>query len=373
MIHFLVPAAQDIQIRDYLDVSGAAMREDFRIVHYESLVHQKEFARGTYILSALDQLTPAKSNLLREIHQQLKGAPGFRFLNDPEKTLQRFELLTELNRRGLNQFRAARAGGDSHILRFPVFIRNERRHEGALSPLLNSEREIQQAVGRAIVQGHKLSDLLIVEFFDTADHTGYYRKYAAFIVGKRVIPRSLNYGREWMLKHSQTEFTLPMVHEELDYVSQNPHQQQLLKIFEVAHVEYGRIDYAIKDDRVQTWEINLYPTIGRGLRPRSRNIAPELDAIRDQVRHCFYQRFERAWKEVLLPTDGQPTIEVKIHSSIIRAAKTNELRQNRLLSAIRSALRPAKPLIEPLSSPFLRALAWLARLFQRARLGLGRK
>ena len=365
MIHFLVPAAQAVGIKDYLDVFGAPLREEFRILHYEDLPNQTEFPRGTYVLSALDQLNPANAKLVTEIYQQLKDVPGIRFLNNPTKTLRRFDLLTELSQRGLNEFRAVRAASGHNNLRYPVFIRNERLHEGALSPLLNSEPEIRHAIGRALVQGHKLKDLLIVEFCNTANDAGYYRKYAAFVVGKKVIPRSLNYGREWMLKHSQTEFTMPMVQEELEFVSQNPHEQQLLEIFELANVEYGRIDYAIKDGRVQTWEINLNPTIGRGLRPPSKKIPPELDAVRDKVRSCFFGGFESGWNEVVLPTNGQPAIEVKIDSAIINAAKANETHQNRFLNLFRRILRPIKPLIEPLSSPFLRALGWFARLFHR--------
>jgi hypothetical protein len=365
MIHFLVPAAQDRGINDYLDVFGAPLREEFRILHYEDLASQKEFPCGTYVLSALDQLNPANAKLLTEIYLQLKDVPGIRFLNNPTKTLQRFDLLTELNRQGINEFRAVRASSEHNNLRYPVFLRNERLHEGALSPLLNSEREIRQAIGRALVQGHKLKDLLIVEFCDTANEAGYYRKYAAFVVGNKVIPRSLNYGKEWMLKHSQTEFTLPMVEEELEFVSQNPHKQQLLEIFRLANVEYGRIDYALKNGRVQTWEINLNPTIGRGLRPPSKKIPPELDAVRDQVRSYFFGGFASGWKEVMLPTNGQRPIEVKIDSAVLNAAKANKTTENRLLNAIRTILRPLKPLIEPVSSPFLRALGWLARLFQR--------
>lgn len=363
MIHFLVPATQDRGIRDYLDVFGAPLRNDFRILYYEDLAGEKEFPAGTYVLSALDQLNPATADLLSEIYQQLKDTPGIRFLNNPKKTLQRFDLLTELNRRGMNEFRVVRAGSGASHLRFPVFLRNERLHEGALSPLLNSESEIRQAIGRALVQGHKLRDLLIVEFCDTASETGYYRKYAAFVVGNTVIPRSLNYGREWMLKHSQTEFTIPMVQEELEFVSQNPHEQQLVKIFELAHVEYGRIDYAIKDGRVQTWEINLNPTIGRGLRPPTKKLPPDVDAVRDGVKRCFFSAFEKCWKEVMLSTDSQPPIEVKIHPHIIRAARSNGTRQTRLLNSFRTVLRPIKPVIEPFSSPFLRALGRFAHLF----------
>ena len=367
MIHFLVPSDQDRGIKDYLDVFGAPLLDDFRILHYDDLANQKEFARGTYVLSALDQLSPATADLLSEIYQHLKDVEGIRFLNNPRKTLQRFELLTELNQRGLNEFRAFRAGGDRDKLRFPVFVRNERLHEGALSPLLNSEREIRQAIGRALVQGNKLKDLLLVEFCDTANETGYYRKYAAFVVGKKIIPRSLNYGKDWMLKHSQTEFTMPMVEEELEFVSQNPHEQQLSKIFELAQVEYGRIDYSIKNGRVQTWEINLNPTIGRGRRPPSKKLPPDVDAVRDRVRRCFFDGFESGWREVILPTDGQ-AIELEIDSRLINAARVNEVHPNRVLNGVRTVLRPAKPLIEPLSSPFLRAVGWFARHFQRQRL-----
>ena len=365
MIHFLVPAAHSSLIGDYLDVFGAPLQEKIRVAHYEDLVNRKEFARGTYVLAALDQLSPGFAGWLFEIHQQLKDAEGVRFLNHPKHTLQRFGLLSELSQRGLNEFRAARAGGDGTDLRFPVFLRSERLHEGALSPLLHSEGEIKQAIGRALIQGHKLRELLIIEFCETADDQGYYSKYGAFVVGKRVIPRSLNYGRDWMLKHSQTEFTMAMVHDELDYVTQNPHEEQLLKIFELAQVEYGRMDYSIKNGRVQTWEINLNPTICRGLRPSTMKLAPEVDAVRARSRECFFQRFESAWREVELPADRHPAIEVNVHTGIIEAACGNGVEeQQRLLSATRTVLRPVKPIIEPISSPFLRALGWLARLNQ---------
>ena len=288
---------------------------------------------------------------------------GIRFLNDPSKSLQRFELLTELQRRGLNDFRVMRANTDLKDVRFPVFLREERLHDGAISPLLNSVSEIRQAIGRALLQGHELRNLLVVEFCDTADEMGFFRKYAAFVVGKRVIPRSLNYGRHWMLKHSETEFTVPMVLEELDYVSKNPHQQQLSEIFELARVEYGRIDYAMKDGKLQTWEINLHPTIGRGLRPRSKNIPADVDAIRDEVRRCFYDGFESAWKEVNLSTKGQPPVELRLSPQLIREAIAPVEHQQRLLNGIKAVLRPAKPLIEPLSPPFLSAAGWLARRF----------
>jgi hypothetical protein len=58
-------------------------------------------------------------------------------------------------------------------------------------------------------------------------------------------------------------------------------------------------------------------------------------------------------------------IEVKIDPQLVKAAETKNVSENKLLSATRTVLRPAKPLIEPLSPPFLRLLSSLARLSQR--------
>ncbi|HZE68403.1 MAG TPA: hypothetical protein VE135_02610 [Pyrinomonadaceae bacterium] len=362
MIHFVVPAQQEGGIKDYLDISCPEVRNDFRVLHYESLAEQPHFYRGTYVLSALDQLTSAMGRLVADIHHQLQPLSNIRFLNNPQRTLQRFELLTELYRKQRNEFRAVRAHEDLKTLRFPVFLREERLHDGPISPLLNSAREVRQAIGRALVQGHELNNLLVVEFCDTAEH-GVYRKYAAFVVGRNVIPRSLNYGRHWMLKHSETEFSRAVVVEELEYVTTNPHQKQLSEIFELAQVEYGRIDYAMKDGRVQTWEINLNPTIGRGLRPRSRNIPAELDAIRDEVRSEFYSGFRRAWREVNLCVPAEPLVRINLDPQIRSTAKPITFREDKLLGSIRSVLRPFKPLMERLSPPFLFVLGWLASLF----------
>ena len=366
MIHFFVPAAQEFTIKDYVDLFGRELREDIRIFHYEDLVHQREFFKGTYVLAGLDQLNVGLAQLLLEIYWQLNQIKGFRFLNHPRNTLQRFDLLKKLHDVGRNDFRAVQAQGDLQGLRFPVFLREQSLHDGPISPLLNSGREIREALGRVLVQGHKLKNLLIVEFCDTSNGTGFYRKYAAFIVGKRVIPRSLNYGRQWMLKHSETEFTMPMVQEELEYVSTNPHEQQLREVFELAQVEYGRIDYAIKHNRVQTWEINLHPTIGRGLIRRSKPLPPDLDAVRDEVRRHFYEGFERAWREVDLPTSSEP-IMVTANPQTLRAAQATVESQDRLLSTFKALLRPAKPLIVPISRAFTFTLGSLARLLRQKR------
>src|SRR5262249_14439772 len=138
------------------------------------------------------------------------------------------------------------------------------------------------------------------------DSAGYYRKYSAFVVGDRILPRSLEIGRNWMLKHSRSEFTLPIMEEERAYMVGNPHGAELARIFAATRIEYGRIDYAIADGRLQPWEINLHPTIGGGPGPSKGLVPQELLPYREETKSVFYRGFAEAWAAVDLPSGGAP-------------------------------------------------------------------
>ena len=232
---------------------------------------------------------------------------------------------------------------------------------------------MEAAIGRVLLQGESAEELVIIEFCDTADANGFYRKYAAFVVDGRVMPRTLSYSREWMLKFQGSEFSRAMVEEELEYVRANPHAEPLREIFSLAGVDYGRIDYAMKDGRVQTWEINLNPTVGRGSRPPSGNIRPELDAMRKLSKEHFYRRFREAWESVDLDVVGAAPIEVQIPEAIRRSAiaevkagsSAARPTGNDWLATLRRVLRPAKPLVAPMVAPVLPYVGRVAR--RRAR------
>ncbi|MGH7649549.1 MAG: hypothetical protein ACREND_15645 [Gemmatimonadaceae bacterium] len=356
MIHFLVARGQDTGITKYLSLWGLPMVGRLRVTYYDTLTHQTEFLPGTYVFAALDQLDASALGTVRELHARLAAAPGFRFLNhtDPARTLRRYDLLAALHGQGLNTFRAERATGNLRTLRYPVFVRSERAHSGALSPLLYTPRQVDAAIGRVLVQGHAIHDLLVVEFCDTADPRGDYRKYAAFIVGDRIIPRSLAYGRDWMLKFHSTEFSRALVEEERAYVLDNPHERALAQVFRVAGVQYGRADYAVRDGRLATWEINLNPTIGRGAGPSSGAAPAELEPVRRQTKEHFYREFQSAWEAV--DPLGTPARAVHVQWP----AKTTASPRVRFFELIRPVLRPAKPLLAPIverASPLIGRLA----------------
>jgi hypothetical protein len=219
---------------------------------------------------------------------------------------------------------------------------------------------VERAIGSALLFGHRLQDLIVVEFCDTADRDGFYRKYAAFVVGDRVLARSLEYGRAWMLKDAGNEFSLAMVEEERAFVRANPHAKELGEIFRLAGIEYGRIDYAVKNGRLQTWEINLHPTIGPDPHP-PRNPAPEeLKPIRRESRDHFYREFEAAWRAVDRESGGRPPVRVGIEDAILRAARRPAVRGGALFRRARRLFRPLRPLRRVLV-PFFGALGKTAR------------
>lgn len=362
MIHVVVPGEQDWAFVNYLAGHGAGLASGMRVLHYESLPDRRTFERGTWVFSALDQLGPGMVRLARALAERLGVERGIRLFNDPRRTLLRHDLLATLAARGLNDFRVVRAGDAWEALRYPVFVRAERNHSGNISPLLHDPKDVRAWLGRAVVQGYDFADLLVAEFHDTASPDGYYRKYAAFIVGDRILPRSLAYGRSWMLKHENTEFSEALLLEERAYLRDDPHAAQLAEVVRLAGVDYGRIDYAVRDGRLQTWEINLNPTIGRSPGRRRAPFPPELESLRDANRAYFYRNFNAAWEAYAGPVKGEP-VSVSLDAEVVRNAAHRPRASRTSMAMLRSVARPFKPVLEPVAVRIFPVITALARRF----------
>ena len=293
MIHLLVTRAHSYTVQEYLQIWGRDLRRRVGALYYEDLAFGPRLSPGTYIFGDLERLNEPQMELARLAWRQMAQRPGdFRLLNDPAKVLRRYEMLKALHAAGVNDFAAHRMNNGSLPKRFPLFLRRESEHDGALSPLLNSREEMDRALSEMTRGGIDKSDILAVEYCDTADAAGIYRKYSAFRVGDRILARHLFHSQKWMLKKADL-VEEPHVREEVDYLQSNPHAEQLRQVFDLAHIEYGRIDYAMLDGRVQVWEINTNPTITI---PPSRTPPGRLLG-----QGLFAQALESAWKTIELP------------------------------------------------------------------------
>lgn len=365
MISFAVPSGQSFTIDDYLALWGRGVAGRMKVLPYNELFRRDRLSAGTYVFSALDQLPRPSLELVGQIWDELEKTERVRLLNHPRRALRRYDLLRTLYEKGRNRFRVARAGERPTPCSFPVFLREENGHTGSLSDLIESQAELDGALGRALLDGHRLSDLLVVEYYDTSDAKGMFRKYSAFVVGKEVIARSLTFSRNWVAKAATSDIDAGMVLEEREYVIQNPHQAKLKEIFDIAHIDYGRIDYSVVGEDLQTWEINLNPTIGRGLRPSSGRIPECLRPLREPAKEHFYQKFQAAFEGVDCPSDsGQPIVitacteaKGRLRAEARRRRRVKLARA--LLDSIKWLLKPLKPVLQPAVgtvSPFLARL-----------------
>ena len=240
MIYYLVTRPHAYTVAAFVQGWGSALAGRILVAPYDGLFAGNALPQGgTYVFADLDRLSADERERLVPVRDGLRG----RVLNDPRRSLLRYELLRQLHGRGVNAFGVWRRGETP--ARQPVFLRPEAGFLRTAPPL--------QAAVPVIPEGQ-----LAVEFCDTADAAGVYRKYGAYVVGERIVPRHVFFSRDWLVKSADLRDPGYLA-EELDYVRGNPHAAALLEVCRLAHVQWGRVDYSLLDGRIQVWEINTNP------------------------------------------------------------------------------------------------------------------
>jgi hypothetical protein len=310
MIFYLVRQQHAYTVIKYLESWGIKTTASFvRPLFYEKLWQMKKLPTGTYIFSDLERLEPEEAELTAQVWEQLNQAgQNIRLLNHPTRSMRRYELLRTLYERGWNQFNVYRLTECRQSERFPVFLRGENDHQGSHTPLLNTADELSTALAKISQEGKSRENKLIIGFCDTKDEKGIYRKYSAFIIGDNIIPRHICFSKEWMIKHP--ELVEPeMIQEEQEYIKNNPHESYLKKVFEVAGIEYGRIDYSLLNGVPQVWEINTNPM---SLFEITNN--NKIQQLRLPLSEYIAKRFEVAFATINCSTSSSISIPITIQS-----------------------------------------------------------
>jgi hypothetical protein len=297
MISFWLPAGNPA-MRIYRSNRGQPIAGAFEPRVYDEIADGTEISTGPQVFAGLDQLSPVERRAVAALwDEHARLAPHARRLNDPRRVLLRFELLDTLARRGLNSFGVHHAADLERVNRFPVFVRRISMHGGTKTPLLTSRAEVRDAVRALRLRGHPRHDLMVVEFADVSDASGQYAKYAAFRVGDQVLAAHAFMGRYWEVKSEQNEITEQSARWEREFVEANPHEAWLRHVFELADIEYGRIDYGVdRHGRPQAWEINLNPTLGREPgQSRHNNLPATVMSIRTGTRELVHERLRAAF------------------------------------------------------------------------------
>jgi hypothetical protein len=267
MILYVVQRAHMYPMLPFLQRYAEAMRPLLRMVTYETLLTLKALPRATYVFTDLDRLSDADlatvSDLAAKVERHLGSANVH---NDPRTMLSRYPLIEALHARG-NPFRAYMASEIDQVeaLRFPVFLRLDRSHQGALTGLLHDRDQLS----RAILEAGDPDTLRVVEFYETADPaTGVYTKYSAHLIGDRIVPDHVIFSHKWMLRRSDLVAAEQLAAEQY-YREQNPHAEALREIFAIAKIRYGRVDYSFcpVTGAMVVWEINTNPDLSPSPQP----------------------------------------------------------------------------------------------------------
>jgi hypothetical protein len=227
---------------------------------YGRLFLMRRFPAGTYVFSDIERLSKSDRARAQRVRDCLARSPGFCVLNEPQHSWRRFKLLRTLYEQGDNAFNVHRLVDDPQPERFPVFVRGENDHKGARSILLASQAELEKYSTTLDRMWKGRDGMIATEFCDISNGKGIYRKYAAFRIGDRILPRHLFFSESWCVKGWE-RIDPELLEEERRYIAENPHREFLADIFDQAHIEFGRIDYGVLNGRVQVWEINTNPML----------------------------------------------------------------------------------------------------------------
>jgi hypothetical protein len=269
----------------FLESWGRALAERISVVAYEALFTGTNIPKrgASFIFADLDRLSPAAREVFGDFHDQVVTECGRgKVLNDPRRSLLRFDLLKALRQRGINRFDAWRVADStegSAPARFPVFLRDERGFLEQAPHLLHDEAAYRAAIAELHTSAEPIEHQIAVEFCETADERGVYHKYGAFAVGDTIVPRHLFFSRNWLVKDAEIG-EAQMLAAELAFLDANPHVRALREIFRTAGIGYGRIDYSVVGGRIQVWEINTNPVL-----------TPQFDRIPE--RRAVHERFVR--------------------------------------------------------------------------------
>jgi hypothetical protein len=123
-----------------------------------------------------------------------------------------------------------------------------------------------------------------------------HQKFSALFVGSEILQATRGTGSAWVVKEvpSQPE------HPGLGAYPRADHQCHLHETLRMANIDYGRVDYAIVDDRVQVFEINTNPVIWPA--ELLLSIARALDEPRSAGSIPVSATYTPAWRATTTPS-----------------------------------------------------------------------
>ncbi len=262
MLRFVLHAGHHDTLAPYARRWAGELGRRIEIVSYDELFRATRVPRCVHVFADSERLNDGDRELAAQVWESIRrGAPDLKLMNHPLRSMCRYELLRTLHETGVNRFDVYRLTEARKPARFPVFLRGENDHAGPETGLIESQVELDAVVEALVRDGKSRGSRLVTEFCAERNDDGLYRKYGAFYIDGEVLPRHAMQSREWVVKADTRILNDAQWAEERRYLELNPHADWIRRVFEIARIDYGRIDYGVVDGLPQAYEINTNPTI----------------------------------------------------------------------------------------------------------------
>ena len=305
---------------------------DLDVVTYDRVLKRRSPHKATHIFTDLDRLSDWELHEAALTFRDMKSR-GMTALNDPARFLGRFGMLRNLHRAGLNGFDVYRVDSCERPKRWPVFLRLEGNHAAPVSGLLQNEKELESALETAVAQGAPKSALLIIEYAAEPIRPGVFRKLSVFRVGDRFLGYTCVHEDSWIVKYGKAGIASDeMYEEEYALVRDNPFAEAVKPAFDLAGLDYGRVDFGLVDGKPQIYEINNNPFVDLSRKPEAASRRQESSAL-------FRENYLQAMSEI--DTFQRPTWQAS-SAAMARTIRHSPPRIRRLASSIIARALPQK-------------------------------
>lgn len=249
--------------KEFLGGWGSELKDKLTILPYEAIDLRQPLPSGTYLFTDFERMLPGQLKIVTHLANALAARPEhYRVINHPANWKDRRAFLNLLTTKSTNRYRVFNLNEIPGDLSFPVFLRRTDDHTAHRSSLLENRSQLDAAIaGLSRMERIRYPwRWLVCEFLDTSDGSGVFRKYSAIRMLDAIIPRHVFFSRNWMQKKADL-IDSEQIQEEEDFIDNFPHAEEVRERFDLAGLDYGRIDYGLLNGELQVWEINSNPMI----------------------------------------------------------------------------------------------------------------
>ena len=263
MLIFIGPRRQTDRIRAARKLGIFPRMETWT---YSKLYRTRRIPAATYIFLTIDRMDMFEKRIAGKFYAHINSlGPGWRALNNPQMGIGRRPLLRRLKQEGINDFEGYLAVENIAPRMFPVFVRRHAMSVKPLTDLIHTQAELDATLDKLIAEGEPPEDLLITEMRPEMLHGNIYVHRQVHRIAETYFISYLTYDTHWLNQAGKPNLPgigLAEHQAEHEFMRSTEYLPTIRKAFELAHIEYGRADFAIVDGRPQFYEINFNPWMG---------------------------------------------------------------------------------------------------------------